>query len=120
LEKPLEVRMRAIFLVALLVGSMLITRPAQADIDIPLYTLSDHMKGRCLEELKQGRGGFCAGFVFATFEHLARVNEVCRPPWAADEDALRIAIQRLDKEPNANVAATMGAALREAWPPCKQ
>jgi len=112
--------MRAIFLVRLLAVSMLMTRPVQAEIYIPLYTLPDRMSASCLEELKQERGGFCAGFVFATFEHLRRANEVCRPPWAADEDTLRIAIQRLGKEPNANVATTIAAALREAWPPCKR
>jgi hypothetical protein len=102
--------MRVVFFVALLTVSMLMTRSAQADIRIPIYTNPSFMRAHCQEELQQGRAGFCAGFVFATIEHLSRAGEVCRPLWAADEDALRIAIQRLDGPAN---------GLRNAWP-CKR
>jgi hypothetical protein len=76
------------------------------------------MRSHCLEELKQGRGGFCAGFVFGTLEQLARTREVCRPPWASDEDAVRIAIQRLDGS-GADPRLVIANGLREAWP-CKR
>jgi len=110
--------MAPIFFMVLLAVSMFMALPSQAQISIPIYTNPDFMRAHCEEELQQRRGGFCAGFVFGTLEQLARAREVCRPSWAADEDALRIAIQRLDG-PGADPLLVIANGLREAWP-CKR
>jgi hypothetical protein len=78
------------------------------------------MRARCQTELKEERPGFCAGFVFAIFDHLMHAHELCIPPWFSDGDVLRIAIYRLENK-DADPILTIANGLREAWPgPCKK